>query len=85
MSVSSSPVHRLGLCRSPHPSVDAGYLEPVHKMLYSEVRSHRTAHSFLPEPRTHRRDMGDTRTMASKGMKSSRHLTELEIRNFSHI
>lgn len=76
MSVSSSPVHRLGLRRSPCPSVGVGYLEPDHKMLYSEIRSHGTAHSFLPGPRTHRRDIGDTRTMGSKGRKSSRHLTE---------
>lgn len=82
MSVSSSPVHRPGLCRSPRPSVDAGYIESVHKMLCSEIRSHRTAHSFLPGPTTHRRDMGDTRAMASKGRKSSRHLTELQIWNF---
>lgn len=85
MSVSSSPVHRLGPYHSPRPSVHAGYLESVHKMLYSEIRSHRTAHSFLPGPRTHRRDMGNTRAMASMGRKSSRHLTELQIWNFSHI
>lgn len=85
MSVLSSPVHRLGLCRSPHPSVGVGSLESVHKMLFSEIRSHRTAHSVLPGPRTHRRDIGDTRTMASKGRKSSRHLTELQIWNFSRI
>lgn len=33
MSVSSSPVHRLGLCCSLCPSVDVGYLEPVHDAL----------------------------------------------------
>lgn len=65
--------------------VDVGYLEPVHEMLYSEIRRHRTAHSFLPGPRTHRRDIRDTRTVASKGRRFSRHLTELKIGNFSHI